>query len=206
MPLKIRRICAYLGLALATSITLAGSEMCIKVLDEAGQPLPRARVQVSSLSTAKSHQRATDSQGNACFLDIPEGLYSVEVSLQGFLTAKYYPLQVSYPEKNGLTVRLPLSNVNGDNMAQQITLSGTLWRSGKPAEAVSICLFRSDRSRVVCTLTNNLGEYAVIAPPGTYEVELKPSSGSAYRSKIDLSTPGASYHDRLSFPRGSKTE
>jgi hypothetical protein len=142
----------------------------------------------------------TDSQGNACFLKIPEGLYSVEVNLRGFLTAKYYPLRVSYPEMSGLTIRLPLSNVNEGGVAQEVTLSGTLRKNGEPAEAVSICLLRPNGDQVACTITNDLGEYAIIAAPGVYQVELKPFSGDTYRSKLDLSTPGALYRDRLSFP------
>jgi hypothetical protein len=146
----------------------------------------------------------TDSQGNACFLKIPEALYSVEVSLQGFLTAKYYPLRVSYPEKSGLTIRLPLNNANRDTVAQEITLSGTLRKNDEPAQAVSICLLRSNGDQVACTTANDLGEYAIIAAPGVYQMELKPFSGKTYRSKIDLSTPGALYRDRVTFPGTGK--
>jgi hypothetical protein len=37
------RVPTYLGLVLAVSTTLSASEMCIKVLDETGLPLPRAQ-------------------------------------------------------------------------------------------------------------------------------------------------------------------
>ncbi len=199
MPLKLLPVVAYLCLSMAGT-TLSASEMCIKVLDETGLPLPHARVQASNLSTQKSWQKESDSQGNACFLKIPEGLYAVDASLQGFLTARYYPLPVFYPEKSGLTIRLPLSNLNGDTVSQEITLSGTLTENRRPAEGVSICLFRSDGTQVACATTNDLGEYAITAAPGIYEVELKPYSGNAYRSKIDLSTPGALYRNDLKLP------
>ncbi len=202
MFLSVLQPLARSGLALALATTLTGSEMCVIVLDETSQPLPRAQVKAVNLSSGKSREERTDSRGNACFPKLPEGAYSVEADLQGFVSAKYFPLSISYLRKRLLTIRLPLSSTGGDVVGQEVTLSGTLRRGGRIAERVSICLFRPDGSRVACTTTDDLGEYALEASPGVYQVELRPASGGPYRSQIDLSSPGAAYHDRLTLPGG----
>jgi hypothetical protein len=78
---------------------LSAAELCLRVADEGQQPLPAARVHVVSLGDGQAHDRQTDANGSSCLSGLPEGLYSVEASLQGFLHVRYYPVRVSYSKK-----------------------------------------------------------------------------------------------------------
>jgi hypothetical protein len=151
-----------------------------------------------------SQDRQTDTNGNSCLPALPEGLYSVEASLQGFLNVRYYPVRVSYPQKNALTLKLPIGDISGGGLGSGISLSGTLLKMEKPAQAAEICLLKLAGGRLACTTTNDLGEYALLVPPGIYNVNLKLSSGTSYRYRIDVSATGALYRNLLFIPKQSR--
>ena len=199
---RLSRSISLTALVLGTVTALTGSQLCIKVLDETGSPIPSAHVRLFNFDSGRVDLRSTQEKGVACFLNIPEGVYSVEGSQQGFLSVKYYPLRVVYPASNELTVRLPLGEVSEGRVDNDVTLNGTLMRGNQPAIGVNICLITKDKKTIACVVTNTLGEYVLLIPPGIYQVELTSRAGPIQKSEIDLSAPGSVYHNRLSIDKG----
>lgn len=192
-----------LGIALTVcvpGVSLAGA-ICAHIVDPGNLPLPHAVLNVSNLSTTAQHYAGeADHDGNVCIDHIAEGLYAVEVSMSGFLNVRYYPVKMIFPHTTQLEFRLPFGNVNGDTFSPESILSGTLKRKGEPVEGVNICLYQNHANMPsVCDKTDDIGEYALTVPTGTYELEMSDRGKVlAPRRPIDLSVAGL-YRDRLSL-------
>jgi hypothetical protein len=111
----VQLVCAlcFSGLSLVRA-----SEMCVTVNDSEDRPLPNAWINVIELVAAsadhdlaaKSYNKSADSNGSACFT-LPEGTYSVEAGVMGFLNVRYYPVRLTYPNPLALLFRLPIGDV-----------------------------------------------------------------------------------------------
>jgi hypothetical protein len=167
-------------------------------MDYAKLPLPSATITATNLGTGKAYQARSHKDGSACISEVPEGLYSVEASLTGFLHVKYFPVRITASETAKLSFWLPFGEIEEGGIGQESTVSGTLLSRGLPAEAAEICLLRVDTAAKSCTITNDLGEYALVVPPGAYDTEVRTKGGAVYKSRIDVSTPGI-YRNRLSL-------
>jgi len=195
MPLLV------LTLAGSMSTVVSAGTICAYIADPGDQPLPQAILSISGLSGGPQRFSArADHDGNVCVGHIPEGLYAVEVSLTGFMNVRYYPVRVVFPNTVHLAFHLPFGNVNADTFSTDSTLSGTLRRKGEPAAGIKLCLFQSEANvPSVCDSTDDIGEYALVVPPGKYEVEISDRGKLLVpRRPMDLSVPGL-YRDRLSL-------
>lgn len=178
---------------------MAAAELCVTVSDPASLPLPGAVVVAANLVTLKTQRVDTDEKGQACLNLLPEGLYSVEVSLRGFLTVKYHPVRVSFSGTKRLSAQLPFGELTEGGVLQESTLAGTLKDGDNLLVHAKICLFREGNARPeVCITTNELGEYGVIVVPAAYRFEIV-AGGSKYGGTIDAAVPG-SYRIRLAGP------
>ncbi|HWB85862.1 MAG TPA: carboxypeptidase-like regulatory domain-containing protein [Bryobacteraceae bacterium] len=173
------------------------SGLCATVMDYARLPLPAASLNVRSLMTGKSYVAKTDKSGSACLPELPEGLYSVEASLVGFLHVRYYPVRLIAAEKVALSFSLPFGDLTEGGFSEESTLSGTLLKGGSPVESAQVCITETSGGSRTCTVTNDLGEYALIGPAGTYTTEIRTRDGKIYKSKIDMSVQDI-YRNRLS--------
>jgi hypothetical protein len=203
MLLSILRIAFIPGLlAVCGGFGVGAAELCVTVNDILDLPLSNAWVNVTALippagnDAATTYNTAADSKGRAC-LTIPEGAYSVEVGLTGFLNVRYFPVRVVYPHLRDLSFRLPFGDVIVDSVAPEAVISGTLSFEGKPVEFAKICILQKDSPGVVtCGKTNVFGEYALSVPPGTFRTEIRTVDGGVYRSSIAVPRPG-SYRNGL---------
>jgi hypothetical protein len=189
--------CGFVVLLFSGLASLCGSAkaavLCANVFDLANLPLPDASVTAVNLGTNKRFGGRSDRTGKACIPALPEGLYSVEVALTGFLNVRYYPVRLAPVATHELRFQLPFGEITEGSLAQESTLSGTLKQDGAPIQSAKICIFASEGENaapVTCSVTNDLGEYAIIVPVGIYTVELRLPQGTVQRSKIDLSNPG----------------
>jgi hypothetical protein len=184
-----------------TSTVALADAICSKVVDPGDRPLPNAALKIVDLSDATKHYVGqTDREGNLCISKIPEGLYSVEASLPGFLNVRYYPVRVVFPREVHLEFRLPIGYIGEGGIAPESVLNGTLKRGGEPAGGIKICLFDgASTTPSACDNTDDLGEYALTVAPGKYAVELSDRGKLKMpRRQIDLSVAGQ-YRDRLSL-------
>jgi hypothetical protein len=181
-----------IAIAAVCESRLVASSLCARVTDSAGLPLRNAWINVASLKTNKLYTGQADSDGRACISNLPEGLYSVEAGLTGFLNVRYYPVRVKYPAVEQLQFLLPFGEITEGLLSQEATVAGTLKDGETPVEHANICILELERNtRVTCETTNDLGEYAFSLPPGMYAVETRMPGGAVNRSKIDVSTAGS---------------
>lgn len=191
------------ALILAPIQALTASSICVTVVDPIPLPLRGAVVKIVGLLEGdKRFATATDQQGRACTGDLPEGLYSVEVGLEGFLNVRYYPVRVVFPKDQDLQFQLPFAEITEGGTHEESVLSGTLEEDSKPLSGIQMCLFEDARtSASACTTTNDLGQYALAVPPAIYWLELNKLSQNITRVKIDLSNSGY-YRNKVSLPSG----
>jgi len=144
---------------------------------------------------------AVDPTGKACVEHMREGLYAVEAGSygSGFLKVRYYPVRISFPDDVNLFFRLPYGEVHEGGVESDAVVSGTLRDGVKPVDGVKICLFHGDKQvPALCTETNDLGQYALVVPPGTYRLEISNHNERIHVTKIELPVPGY-YRDRVSL-------
>jgi len=178
--------------------TMDAAQLCVSVTDYADLPLSGASVTTLNLTTAEKHSSRTDRKGDVCLPSLPEGSYSVEVGLQGFMNVRYYPVRPAFPIKTKLSFRLPFAEITEGGLASESTISGTCRVGNKPAANALVCLVKAG-SNPRCTTANHLGEYLLSVPPAVYELEVATAEKRKFKSKVDLSTPG-SYPDLAIFP------
>jgi carboxypeptidase family protein len=175
--------------------------ICATVTDLPGQPLRHAVVKIINLLQPDFRSSASvDSAGKVCLEHLPEGIYSVEASSSGFLNVRYYPVRLAVPDDVTLAFQLPYGEIREGLLQSEAILSGTLTDQNKPADAVRICLFESDKSiPSACGVTNDLGQYALTVSPAKYRVELTRSQVKIHSAMIDLSYPG-NYRNEVTIP------
>jgi hypothetical protein len=206
MPLKLGTPLRLVAtLSVIAQMYASAARLCVVVHDYADLPLPGAWVNVINVTASKpnansfvpSYSMSTDSVGKACQI-LPEGTYSVEAGLTGFLNVRYYPVRVALPNVVDLSYRLPNGPVGEGGVEQEAILSGTLQVDGKPLGDTKICIWKNSESPslVACGLTNESGEYVLYVPPGMYRAEIRTSDGEVHRSTVNVRAPGH-YRNRL---------
>ncbi len=200
----LHRLQCVIAIGLGLSADVIGSSICATVSDVTGRPMTSATVVVTNLQDPKVQSSTLVSPtGKGCIQHLPEGLYSVEAGSSGIghLKVKYYPVRLVYPNNVDLSFELPIGEITEGLGISESTVSGTLTNENKPAEDVRICLFH-DRQRAAasCTVTNDLGQYALIVAPGKYRVEVTQRGGRSETNEIDLSDPGY-YRNQVSLPK-----
>jgi len=181
------------------------SELCLIVNDPANLPVPKAWVNVTALlardaaGPPETYTMTTDAKGKAC-LAVPEGTYSVEVGMTGFLNVRYYPVRVVYPFAPKLVFQLPFGELTEGGMTGEADLVGTLLYKGKPAEYVEVCVLKKASDAIIaCGKTNYFGEYALSVPPGSYRTEIRTKDRQVFRSNVTVPGVGT-YNNKLVIP------
>jgi hypothetical protein len=205
MSICILRSLIAVGLGLSSN--LVASSICAMVNDPTGRPLRSAVIVVVNLLTPTANvSTGVAAAGKGCVEHLPDGLYSVEAGSPGssHLKVKYYPVRVIYPENINLSFQLPIGEVGEGLGLSEATLSGTLTDAGDPAEGIRICLFQDNQALPLsCTVTNDLGQYALVVAPGAYRLEVSQRQHETQIGTIDLSEPGY-YRNRVSLPARQK--
>lgn len=192
-----------IGVALAgtaCSCELGASAVCVRVSDYADLPLHDAWVTVTDLQTNKVFNTRTGRNGDACASQIPEGLYSVEVGMTGFLNVRYYPVRITSLATQELMFRLPFGEITEGGIAKDAILSGTLRQNDQTIAGATICALSPERDLpITCGVTNDLGEYALSLVPGSYRIEVRVRGEAVQRTSIEISAPGI-YRNRVVVP------
>jgi hypothetical protein len=194
-------IFVVISVLLTPPADLRASSLCVTVVDTTDAPLARAVVNVVGLThPANMYSGLTDPAGDACIDQLAEGLYSVEASLEGFLNVRYYPVQVAFPRDIHLAFTLPLGETHEGGIQPDAVVNGTLGSVEAPLSGIKICMYPSEKLiPIACTVSNELGQYALEVPPGRYRVELSRGLNSLRSTTIELLNPG-DYHNKIAAP------
>ena len=176
-----------------SGIPLQAASICVRALDYAELPLSGAFVIATDLHSDRRLTGLTDKNGVACLQAVPEGLYSVEVGRAGFLNVRYYPVRVAPEISPTLQFRLPFGEITEGLLVSEATLSGTLRRGTVVVSGAEICLSAVSTETQVsarCALTNDLGEYVIIVPPGAYTATIRVGREMRADQRIEMPSAG----------------
>jgi hypothetical protein len=151
-----------------------------------------------NLQSGKSFAGKTDKDGQVCLSGIPEGLYAVETHLMGFLHVRYYPVRVVALARQKLSFSLPFAEITEGGLGDESTLTGTLLKAGAAVVSAEVCMIKLPGDAKTCTATNDVGEYVLLGPAGTYQTEVRTIDGAIYGSRINMSVPGI-YRNQLTL-------
>jgi hypothetical protein len=136
-------------------------------MDPANLPLRGATVTATGLLEEKQEVQRTDEKGAACFKDLPGGWFTVETSMAGFLTVRYYPVRLVPENLTNLKFELPLGEITEGSVTTEALVAGTLKLRDKPVPAAQICFKRTlDNSSARCVHTTGDGEYVLYSSCG----------------------------------------
>lgn len=183
---------------MAASLTWASS-ICVTVVDPAKYPLVGVSVVVRSIEQKIESSNTTDKQGIACVESLPEGLYSVEASTDGFLSVVLQPVRLMPEKRRSLRIELMIREIPEDDyFTVDALLSGTLRLNGATVPNTRVCLRKSRQpdQEPICGTTNALGEYVITVSPGVYRAEFS-VDGRVYAGTAELPSPGI-YRNLLS--------
>ncbi len=169
-----------------------------QVADQSGSPLQSVAVTLHKLSGDHFDESSlTDSRGRYSFADLPDGEYSLEAELRGFVSVRYKPLRIYFPADVERNFVLELAGFGHDGVYASSKLVGELFWRGARVSTASICLNRADQSQQpVCTVTNGLGQYVIDVPSAVYVVTVDRGAGLHTEETLDLSTAGE-YRNKL---------
>jgi hypothetical protein len=175
-----------------------------RVADETGDPLPAATVSVRTLSGEQFYQSSqTDPQGHYSFPELPDGEYSVEAALTGFVSVLYKPVRIYFPAEVRENFVLGVAALGGDAVYASSELVGELLWRGVRMPTATICVTRADEPpHPICTVTNRLGQYFLDLPPAIYTATIDFGHGLRAKDRLDLRTAGQ-YRNKIT-PAGAQ--
>ncbi len=171
-----------------STATLSGT-----VLDPKGSVVASAEVTARNEATRAARRAATDSQGRFTFTALPAGAYTVEVSAQGFDSARRLGIQLAAGGAQEISIPLALGNVS-----QQVTVQADDTKSiaARLAPIDALLSETSPRSEINLTYIQN---YA--APTADYGelVQMVPGAFTTSANGVGLGQSATSFRG---FPDG----
>jgi hypothetical protein len=173
------------------------------VTDPTGTPLRGATVTLKSLSDKLVMTVKTGGDGEYEIREVPDGSYEVEVTMSGFTTVCYRPVQLKFPGERQLDFSLPVKDIIADRILQVAEVVGVV-RDGKKALAgVKICLHTKEPEPIdACTASNGLGQYYLAVYPGRYTLIVSRNGSEIIHEGTDLNS-AKEYRDLIKLPPGS---
>jgi hypothetical protein len=189
--------------AVLSATGLAHAALHGRVVDETGGPLRGATVTLHKLSSEQFDESSqTDSEGRYSFPELPDGEYSVEGSLTGFVAVSYKPLRIYFPANVECNFVLRVAGFGGDAVYATSQIVGELRWRGDRVPLAKICLASAaEPRRQACTTTNRLGQYFLDVPPAIYVVTVDDGAGLHVRQRLDMSAAGE-YRNKIVLEAG----
>lgn len=201
----VRQWASVLLVAFALSYTADGEQALAalsgRVVDEGGGPLPAATVTVHKLSGEQFEESSTtDAQGRYSFPELPDGEYSVDGALPGFVSNSYKPVRIYFPAQVRWDFQLRLGGFGHDAVYSSSELVGELTSHRARVAGARICVTRVGQAdRSICAVTNRLGQYFLDVPPAIYLVTVETGAVALSNQRLDLSVAG-SYRNKIALP------
>jgi hypothetical protein len=186
---------AMIGLCvtgLASESALSG-----QILDQNGEPIPRAVISVHKAS-GERFDVATIAEANGLYsLDhLPSGEYSVRAEHPGFATVSLGRMRLPPDTHLTWTATMRVAQLGLEEPGSS-DLLGVLTRNGRPVLDATVCLVEASQKWRLCTRTNNLGQYFLSVQPDLYTVTVDRGDGlAAQKQQLDMRAAGV-YRDKI---------
>ena len=185
------------ALAAAGLYANQGEPVTGRVGDSSNAPIAGATVTLQMIGKpSETFTTKTDKNGVYEFSEAPDGNYSLEASMRGHVSVRYFPIRVRFPFGFERDFRLPPDEVFESDAPGKAHVAGELKAGDKPVGGVNVCLRR--RSEQTCTTTNRLGQYSLLVLPGGWQaVVTSPKDKEViWRQHMLLAKPGE-YRDQI---------
>ncbi len=192
------------ALAAASLCASQGEPVTGRVGDSSNAPIAGAIVTLQMIGRpSETFTTKTDKDGIYEFREVPDGNYSLEASMRGHVSVRYFPIRVRFPFGFERDFRLPPDEVFESDAPGKAHVAGELKVGDKPIGGVNVCLRR--RSEQTCTTTNRLGQYSLLVQPGGWQaVVTSPKDKEViWRQHMPLTKPGE-YRDQIRIPANPK--
>jgi hypothetical protein len=156
----------------------SGSVLCVQLKSVFAKAVPTVSVVVSNPGKNYSERGRTGVKGEFCAVDIPPGMYTVDLQ-PGF----YLPMTISeitvYPStERWLVVELQPREIHGFEILTDAILVGQSGDDAKSAGAVRICF--QHRERRHCEGLSRWGEYNLKIPLGAVTAWFETEAGDSF--------------------------
>jgi hypothetical protein len=145
-----------------------------RITDFSGAALSGATVRVLSLNDRSEIGRAkSGADGLYAVRDIPDGTYSLEASLSGYLSVAYYPVRVEFPKTYNLNYQLPALITNPDELRTEARVFGVAMLGLKLVGGLKVCLSKPGSADLPsCGYTDGMSRFFIAVPAGGYELSV----------------------------------
>ncbi len=195
----IRHLTAIGWASLAAAALYANQSESVtgRVGDSTNAPIAGATVTLQMIGRpSETFVAKTNKDGIYEFHEVPDGNYSIEASMRGHVSVRYFPIRIRFPFGFERDFRLPPDEVYETDAPDKAHVAGELKIGEKPVGGVKVCLRR--RQEQVCTTTNRLGQYSLLVQPGTWQalITAQKDKEVLWRQYLQLAKPGE-YRDQI---------
>lgn len=200
----LRRLSLILQLQIVcVPALLAESAVSGRVLDQSRYPLPGAVVTLNSLSDPQVTLKTSAARdGRYSFQEVPNGVYSLETSYNGFVGIRYGPIRVRFPLPVQRDFELPIAPGNEGGVQFYAEVVGELKYQGRWLAHATVCFSRNSAPN--CVNTNGIGQYYIALPPGVYDGSVQVEDKVLWRGHLDLGNLGE-YRNYIRLDKTSST-
>ncbi len=173
-----------------------GEPVTGRVSDASNAPIFGATVTLQMIARpSETFTTKTNKDGVYEFPEVPDGNYSIEASVKGHITVRYFPVRIRYPFGYERDFRLPADEIYETDVADKAHVAGELHLADRPVGGVRVCL--RHRGDEACTVTNRLGQYSLLVRPGRWQVVvIQRDHEIIWRQGLFLPKPGE-YRDQI---------
>ncbi len=159
-----------LSVFLLLSCRYLTAEITGHVYDRSQNPVPGARVVLKNIAKADLlFDFVTDNNGLFSTDSVPNGVYWLEATAEGFRPYERTPFDIHFPRGFEVGIYLEPENGTGRTPDGKAEVWGELNGSSGPLAGAKVCLSpESKNSERSCTVTNRLGQYSLRVTPGPY--------------------------------------
>jgi hypothetical protein len=187
----------WAGVSAAALWAWQGDPVTGRVSDASNAPIAGATVTLQMIGKPQETFTAkTGKDGIYEFREVPDGSYSIEAGMKGYVSVRYAPIHILFPFGFERDFRLPADEVYESDAPDKAHVAGELKVADKPIGGVRVCLRR--RQEEFCTTTNRLGQYSLLVPPGSWlaVVTAQKDKSVLWRQRLQLAKPGE-YRDQI---------
>jgi hypothetical protein len=174
-----------------------------EVRDTSQNPIADAHVLLTNVAKPELRfEFDTDERGVFATDTVPNGVYWLDISADGFVPFARMPVDIHYPRGYQAGFCLFRPDEPGPPRPHYAELWGELSDSSGPVANARVCLLAEgegkDRKKQSCTVTNRFGQYALSVTPGLYHGSVVLDNQIWWEGRLALNEP-QEYRDPIAL-------